>query len=101
MFRRRLRLNSNILRGAASGHGSYKKVNNPQRSGNNVNAEYFTSGGKNHELQFKTSPGRTYWIWDWAAMDSTVQGALNHADFDSVNCPFNNNNFENNMRAAF
>ncbi|PNH48330.1 hypothetical protein VD0004_g235 [Verticillium dahliae] len=90
-----------ILRGAASGHGDYKKVNNPQRNNNNLHVEYFTSLGKNHELQFKTSPGRTYWIWDWDRMDTTVQGALNRADFGSANCPFNNNNFERNMRAAF
>ncbi|KAF4473816.1 NPP1 domain [Fusarium agapanthi] len=61
---------------AASGHGDYKKTKNPQRSGNNVMAEYFTSLGKNHELPFKTSPGRTYWIYDWAAMTPAARQGL-------------------------
>ncbi|KAH6685018.1 necrosis and ethylene-inducing protein and ethylene inducing peptide [Plectosphaerella plurivora] len=94
-------VNAGIVAGAASGHGNFKRTANPQRRGNNVKVEYFTSGGKNHELQFTNTEGRTYWIWDWDAMEPIVKSALNKGDFKSANCPFNDNNFANNMRAAF
>jgi Necrosis inducing protein (NPP1) len=90
-----------ILRGVASGHGNYKRVQNLPRTGNNVNVEYYTSFPTNHELQFKSSPGRPYWVWDWDAVSQTVKNALNNADFGSANCPFNEWNFARNMRNAF
>ncbi|KAH6964998.1 necrosis and ethylene inducing peptide [Fusarium venenatum] len=93
---------------AASGHGSYKKTKNPQRNGNNVMAEYFTSGGKNHELQFKTSPGRTYWIYDWAAMTPAARtGLVNGPNgkpndgWGSANVPFIDANFGRNIGNAW
>ncbi|KAI1030695.1 hypothetical protein LB503_012995 [Fusarium chuoi] len=93
---------------AASGHGDYKKTKNPQRKGNNVMAEYFTSFGKNHELQFKTSPGRTYWIYDWAAMTPAArQGLITGPSRDpkkpwgSANVPFIDANFGNNLNKAW
>ncbi|PNP75965.1 hypothetical protein FNYG_10523 [Fusarium nygamai] len=93
---------------AASDHGDYKKTKNPQRSGNNVMAEYFTSFGKNHELQFKTSPGRTYWIYDWAAMTPAAhQGLITGPSGDpkkpwgSANVPFIDANFGNNLNKAW
>ncbi|KAF5963177.1 NPP1 domain-containing protein [Fusarium bulbicola] len=93
---------------AASGHGDYKKTKTPQRSGNNVMAEYFTSLGKNHELQFKTSPGRTYSIYDWAAMTPAArQGLITGPSGDpkkpwgSANVPFIDANFGNNLNKAW
>lgn len=93
---------------AASGHGDYKKTKNPQRSGNNVMAEYFTSFGKNHELQFKTSPGRTYWIYDWAAMTPAAQKGLitgpsgdPNEPWGNANVPFIDANFGNNLNKAW
>ncbi|KAK2685152.1 hypothetical protein QWA68_016432 [Fusarium oxysporum] len=93
---------------AASGHGDYKKTKNPQRSGNNVMAEYFTSLGKNHELQFKTSPGRTYWIYEWTAMTPAARQGLitgpsgNPAEpWGSANVPFIDANFGNNLAKAW
>ncbi|KAM0327611.1 hypothetical protein ACHAQA_005904 [Verticillium albo-atrum] len=94
-------VNAGIVAGAASGHGDFKRTANPQRRGNNVKVEYFTSGGKNHELQFTGTEGRTYWLYDWDAMAPIVKSALNQGDFKSANCPFNDNNFANNMRKAF
>ncbi|RFN54288.1 hypothetical protein FIE12Z_1414 [Fusarium flagelliforme] len=94
---------------AASGHGSYKKTKTPQRNGNNVMAEYFTSGGKNHELQFKTSPGRTYWIYDWAAMTPAARTGLingpngnpNDNPWGNANVPFIDANFGRNIGNAW
>ncbi|KAF5602900.1 NPP1 domain protein [Fusarium subglutinans] len=76
---------------AASGHGDYKKTKKPQRSGNNVMAEHFTSLGKNHELQFKT----------------TRQGLITGPSGDpkkpwgSANVPFIDANFGNNLNKAW
>src|SRR5690242_16222955 len=60
--------NPRILSAAASGHGSYKRTTNPNRRGNNVKVEYFTSFPTNHELQFTNTEGRPYWISDWDRM---------------------------------
>ncbi|KAF5657765.1 NPP1 domain-containing protein [Fusarium circinatum] len=93
---------------AASGHGDYKKTKNPWRSGNNAMAEYCTSLGKNHELQFKTSPGRTYWIYEWAAMTPAArQGLITGPSGDpkkpwgSANVPFIDASFGNNLNKAW
>ncbi|KAK1456408.1 necrosis- and ethylene-inducing protein and ethylene inducing peptide [Colletotrichum melonis] len=90
-----------ITGGACSGHGKFKLTSNPQRSSNNVKVEYYTQGGLDHELQFTNTVGRTYWIWDWDAMEPIVRSALNKGDFKKANCPFNDNHFETNMRAAY
>ncbi|KAH6972771.1 necrosis and ethylene inducing peptide [Ilyonectria sp. MPI-CAGE-AT-0026] len=90
-----------IYGAAASGHGDFKKTRTPQRNGNNPMAEYFTSGGKNHELQFKTSPGRTYWIYDWDAMTNEARKGLTDAKWGSANVPFIDSNFVNNLNKAW
>ncbi|KXH54096.1 necrosis- and ethylene-inducing protein and ethylene inducing peptide [Colletotrichum salicis] len=90
-----------ITGGACSGHGKFKLTSSPQINSNNVKVEYYTQGGLDHELQFTNTVGRTYWIWDWDAMEPIVKGALNKGDFKKANCPFNDNHFETNMRAAY
>lgn len=90
-----------IIGAAASGHGDFKRTTTPQRSGNSVQVEYFTTFPTNHELQFTDTVGRSYAIWDWDSMDATVQNALNQGDFGSANVPFKEANFLNNMNEAF
>ncbi|PCD22084.1 hypothetical protein AU210_015884 [Fusarium oxysporum f. sp. radicis-cucumerinum] len=93
---------------AASGHGNYKHDKNPPMRGNNVMVEYLTSFGKDHELQFKTSPGRTYWIYDWAAMTPAARkGLIDGPSGDPRNpwgradVPFTDAFFANNINKAW
>ncbi|KAF3004404.1 hypothetical protein E8E13_010211 [Curvularia kusanoi] len=90
-----------ILGGAASGHGSYKRTNNPNRQGNNVKVEYFTRFPTNHELQFTDTTGRSYWISDWDAMPAAEKNALATANFGNANVPFKPDNFMSNLDKAF
>ncbi|KAM5356855.1 hypothetical protein ACJ41O_003501 [Fusarium nematophilum] len=96
--------NPRMLGGAASGHGDYSTTTTPIRSGNNVKVEYFTQLFLNHQLQWTNSDGRSYWISDWDAMPQKAKDALNQNNpnpFGKANVPFNNVNFQNNLRKAF
>ncbi|KAJ4985134.1 necrosis inducing protein [Stagonosporopsis vannaccii] len=93
--------NPRILGSAASGHGSYKKTTNPNRQGNNVKIEYFTSFPTNHELQFTNTVGRSYWISDWDRMPAAAKDALTNTNFGSANVPFKPSNFFANLDKAF
>ncbi|KAF4965726.1 hypothetical protein FSARC_6509 [Fusarium sarcochroum] len=70
-------------------------------SGNNPMAEYFTSGGKNYELKFKTSLGRTYIIHDWDTMTAETCRGLADTKSSSAKVPFIDANFANNLNKAW
>lgn len=71
------------------------------RDGNRLQVEYMTNFPKNHELQFKTSPGRDFWMIDWNELGKPATDALNEHKWGSANCPFNNGNFANNLNKAW
>lgn len=94
--------NPRILGGAASGHGTYKRTTNPNRQGNNVKVEYFTTFPTNHELQFTDTVGRSYWISDWDRMPAAERNALSNQNiFGKANVPFRPDNFNGNLDKAF
>lgn len=94
--------NPRILGGAASSHSSFRHSANPNRRGNNVLVEYFTSFPTNHELQFTNTVGRSYWISDWDAMPQSAKTALgNRNAFGSANVPFRPDNFFSNLEKAW
>ncbi|KAL1617096.1 hypothetical protein SLS56_011138 [Neofusicoccum ribis] len=94
--------NPRVFGAAASGHGSYKKTTNPQmRDGSRLQVEYMTNFPRNHELQFKTSPGRDFWMVDWATLPEPARRALQDTSFGSANVPFKNGNFESNLGKAW
>ncbi|KAF9694266.1 hypothetical protein EKO04_008081 [Ascochyta lentis] len=94
--------NPKILGGAASGHGSYKTTDNPNRQGDNVLVEYFTNFPTNHELQFTDTVGKSYWISDYDAMPTAEKDALASTTiFGNANVPFRPDNFEGNLDKAF
>lgn len=90
-----------LIGAAASGHGDYKKTDNPQREGDRPMVEYFTNFPTNHELQFKTSPGKDYPMIDWDALSEPARSALQNADFGSASVPFKDGSFENNLEKAW
>lgn len=90
----------NMIGAAASGHGGFKTTTTPQKDGDRVMAEYFTNFPTNHELQFKTSPGKTYPVLDWDAMTDAARTALQDTDFGNANVPFKNGNLEANLDKA-
>ncbi|RXG50670.1 hypothetical protein VDGE_06993 [Verticillium dahliae] len=89
-----------LLGGAASGHGEYKKTATPDREGDSVKVEYFTTFPTNHELQFTATTGKTYPISDWDAMPQAARDALETTDFGSANVPFKDANFDSNLAKA-
>ncbi|KAJ4335000.1 hypothetical protein N0V95_009028 [Ascochyta clinopodiicola] len=94
--------NPKILGAAASGHGSYKTTTTPNRQGDNVLIEYFTSFPTNHELQFTDTVGKSYWISDYDAMPTAVKDVLASTTlFGDANVPFRPDNFEGNLEKAF
>jgi hypothetical protein len=81
--------NPKVFGAAASGHGGYKKTTAPQmRDGNHLQVEYFAIFPKNHELQFKTSPGRDLAMVDWNTLPAAAKSALNTHDFGKATVPF-------------
>lgn len=86
---------------ACSAHGKWKKSTSPKKDGRRIKVEYFTSAGKNHELQFSNTKGKGFPIYDWARMPGIVKNVLNRANFGSANCPLNDKNFDQNMRESF
>ncbi|KAI9147245.1 NLP effector protein 2 [Paramyrothecium foliicola] len=91
--------NPTLFSAAASSHGNWKKTRTPQIRNKNVMAEYFAFLGT-HEIQFKTSPGRSYWLYDWDAMTSAAKNSLEGFNFGSANVPFINRNFDRNINMA-
>lgn len=89
-----------ILGGAASGHGNYKKTTTPDREGDSLKVEYFTTFPTNHELQFTGTFGRTYPISDWDALPQAAKDALENSNFGSANAPFKDANLDNNLARA-
>lgn len=81
--------NPHVFGAAASGHGSYKKTTAPQmRNGNHLQVEYMTNFPTNHELQFKTSPGRDLSMVDWDTLPGPARTALNTHNFGKATVPF-------------
>jgi hypothetical protein len=96
--------NPKMIGAAASGHGDYKKTTTPQvRDGAHPQVEYFTNFPKNHELQFKTSPGRDLSLVDWDTLPAPAKAALNTHDFGKATVPFRDldNTFLNNLEKAW
>lgn len=91
-----------LLGAAASSHSGYTTTKTPQtRDGTHPQVEYFTNFPTNHELQFKTSPGKEYAMWDWEVMKDVVKNALNAAKFGDANCPFIDANWEPKLEKAW
>ncbi|KAF7188964.1 NLP effector protein 10 [Pseudocercospora fuligena] len=88
---------------AASGHGDYpRKTQDPRfRDGTHPQVEYYTNLPTNHELQFKSGPGRNVAMIDWEKLSPQAQCALNKHSFGKANCPFNDGNFDSNLRKAW
>lgn len=89
-----------LVSAAASGHGSYKKTDSPQRDGDRPKVEYFTSFPTNHELQFTDTPGRDLALVDWDAIPQASRDALNSADFGKATVPFKDDTFDGNLDKA-
>jgi hypothetical protein len=92
-----------VFGGAASGHGGYKKTATPQmREGSNrLQVQYYTDLLKNHELQFKTSPGGDHDMIDYDTVNKPIKDAFDGYDWDKANCPFNSANFQANLGKAW
>jgi hypothetical protein len=96
--------NPYVFGAAASGHGKYKKTTNPQmRDGNHLQVEYYATFPTNHELQFKTSPGRDLQMIDWNSLPQAAKDALNTHDFGAATVPFKDakNTFTSNLDKAW
>ncbi|KAL1642075.1 hypothetical protein SLS58_005663 [Diplodia intermedia] len=94
--------NPRVFGAGASGHGNYKKTGAPpMRNGNRLQVEYMTNFPSNHELQFKTSPGREQWMIDWQELPKASRDALNEHKWGAANCPFNDGNFIKNLNNAW
>ncbi|KAF2221786.1 necrosis inducing protein [Elsinoe ampelina] len=94
--------NPRVFGAAASGHGKYKKTTNPQmRDGGNLQVEYYTSTFKNHELQFKTSPGWNHDMVDYDAIKQQIRTIFDSYNWGKANCPFNKWNFIKNLDLAW
>ncbi|KAH7239832.1 hypothetical protein FSOLCH5_014242 [Fusarium solani] len=89
-----------LVSAAASGHGSYKKTNSPQREGDRPKVEYFTNFPTNHELQFTDTLGRDLALVDWDAIPQASRDALNSADFGKATVPFKDDTFDGNLEKA-
>lgn len=89
-----------IIGGAASGHGSYKKVTGDLPGVSTPQVEYYTTFPTNHELQFTSTVGRLIDISDWDAMPQAAKDALQNTDFGSANVPFKDGTFESNLEKA-
>ena len=89
-----------LTNAAASGHGSYKKTDNPQREGDRPKVEYFTSFPTNHELQFTDTLGRDLALVDWDAIPQAARDGLTAADFGKATVPFKDDTFDGNLDKA-
>ncbi|KAF7895743.1 uncharacterized protein EAF01_009705 [Botrytis porri] len=90
-----------VLIGAgASGHGKMKKTTNPQRQGDRVKVEYFTTFPTNHELQFTDTLGRDLPMMWYDFLPAASKTALQNTDFGKAVCPLNDANFANNLVKA-
>jgi hypothetical protein len=96
------RSNAKLHGAACSSHSGWRKSKNPKRNGNRIKVEYFTSGGKNHELQFSNTQGKGFPIYDWDRMPAVVKNALNKGNFKDAIVPFKDtgDTFGKKMRAA-
>ena len=92
--------NPTLLGGAASGHGSYKKTNNPQRVGDRPKVEYFTNFPTNHELQFTDTLGRDLPLIAWESLPEAARQGLESAEFGKATVPFKDSTFEGNLAKA-
>lgn len=90
----------NLVSAAASGHGDYKKTDNPQRDGDRLLVEYFTNFPTNHELQFKSTKGRDLALVDWDAIPQAARDGLSSADFGKATVPFKDDTFDGNLDKA-
>jgi hypothetical protein len=94
--------NPHVFGAAASGHGKYKTITDPQeRDGNRLQVEYFTQDLHNHAVQFKTSAGGDMAMIDYEVLGPAAKNALDNFDFGSANVPFNQKNFINNLAEAW
>lgn len=94
--------NPTLVGAAASGHGGYKKTLWPQVRGDRVQVEYFTNFPYNHELQFKSSPGRDLALVAWDSLPEAARRGLDSANFGAAIVPFKNayGTFQNNLAKA-
>lgn len=92
--------NPTLLGGAASGHGSYKKTNNPQRVGDRPKVEYFTNFPTNHELQFTDTLGRDLPLIAWESLPEAARRGLESAEFGKATVPFKDSTFQENLEKA-
>ncbi|KAK7753100.1 hypothetical protein SLS62_005050 [Diatrype stigma] len=89
-----------LVSAAASGHGSYKKTDAPQREGDRPKVEYFTNFPTNHELQFTDTLGNDLALVDWDAIPQPARDGLTAADFGSATVPFKDDTFDGNLDKA-
>ncbi|KAE8159773.1 necrosis inducing protein [Aspergillus tamarii] len=92
--------NPTLLGGAASGHGSYKKTDNPPREGDRPKVEYFTNFPTNHELQFTNTLGRDLPLIAWESLPEAARQGLESAEFGKATVPFKDSTFEGNLAKA-
>ncbi|KAF7927052.1 uncharacterized protein EAE98_006436 [Botrytis deweyae] len=90
-----------LIGAAASGHGGVSKTTNPPRQGTRPKVEYFVQFPKNHALQFTNTPGVDLPMMWWGFLPEVSKKALNVRDlFGAAVCPFNDDNFANNLAKA-
>ncbi|KAJ8059319.1 hypothetical protein OCU04_012280 [Sclerotinia nivalis] len=89
-----------LIGAAASGHGDLKKTTNPQRNGDRLKVEYFTSLLKNHELQFTDTLGRDLPMMWYDFFPKDTKEILEKPVFGDAICPINDVNFAENLRKA-
>ncbi|KAE8377999.1 necrosis inducing protein [Aspergillus bertholletiae] len=92
--------NPTLLGGAASGHGSYKKTNNPSRQDTRAKVEYFTNFPTNHELQFTNTLGRDLPLIAWESLPEAARRGLEDANFKDATVPFKDSTFAGNLAKA-
>lgn len=94
--------NPTLLGAAASSHSGYTTTKTPQTiDGTHPQVEYFTNFPTDHELQFKTSPGKEYPMWDWATMPDVTKNALATTNWGKANVPFIDANWEPKLDKAW
>jgi hypothetical protein len=95
---------ADVLAVSYSGHGGYSVVQGDKATagldGRRPCVGYFTNGFTNHELSYPDECGGSQPLIDWAEMGGLAREALRTYDFGAANCPFNDDNFENNLDTA-
>lgn len=90
----------NMIGAAASGHGSFGPSLTPNKDGDRVKVEYYTTFPTNHELQFTDTLGKSFNKVEWDTLPVAARDALQAADFGSANVPMKDGNFLPNLDKA-